>query len=400
MTAPAIPADPVGAFVPHNLDAPIRGSATGPLAGRSFVVKDLYDIAGRKTGNGSPDFYAATAPAAKTAASVQKLLDAGADLVGVTICDEFFYSLTGANAHYGTPANARATGRMPGGSSSGSAAAVAAEMCDFSLGSDTGGSVRVPAAFCGLYGLRPTHGRIDLAGGRAMAPSLDTAGWFTNEAELFRTIGGILLDGNGVAAAPDRLLIAEDAFRHADDAVAAALKAVVGHVTAVLPPVGEVTIAPDGYGEWRETFRIIQGSEVKQTNLPWARAHNARLGPGIRERFDMAEAITEEETAWATDRREHIRAHVRSLVPAGTILCLPTAPVIAPRLDTPAEELEDFRANTMALTCIAGLSGLPQVSLPAANVEGCPVGLSFIAWAGGDEALLDLAVAMTPYCVR
>ncbi len=395
-----IPDDPVGAFVPHNLDAPIAGSGSGPLAGRTFVVKDLYDIAGRKTGNGSPDFYGATAPAEKTAASVQKLLDAGADLVGVTICDEFFYSLTGANAHYGTPANVRAPGRMPGGSSSGSAAAAAAEICDFSLGSDTGGSVRVPAAFCGLYGIRPTHGRVDLAGGRAMAPSLDTAGWFANEAALFRTIGEVLLDDNAATAAPNRLLIAEDAFRHANDAVASALKGVLERARAVLPNRETVTVAPDGYDDWRETFRIVQGSEVKQTNLPWVRAHNATLGPGIRERFAMAEAITDEESAWATNMRAQIREQVRGLVPAGTLLCIPTAPVIAPKTDTPPENLEEFRANTMALTCIAGLSGLPQISLPAADVDGCPVGLSFIAWAGGDEALLDLAVAMAPYCVR
>jgi len=395
-----VPDDPIGAFVPHNLKAPIPGSGAGPLAGRTFVVKDLYDVAGRKTGNGSPDFYSETAPAERTAASIQKLLDAGADLVGVAICDEFFYSLTGANFHYGTPANVRAPGRMPGGSSSGSAAAAAAGMCDFSLGSDTGGSVRVPAAFCGLYGIRPTHGRVDLTGGRAMAPSLDTAGWFTNEATLFRTIGGVLLDENTATAGPDRLLIAEDAFRHANDAVARALKGVLERAKAVLPSPETVTVAPEGYDDWRETFRIVQASEVKQTNLPWVRAHNATLGPGIRERFAMAEAITDEETAWATNMRAQIREQVRALVPAGTLLCIPTAPVIAPKTDTPPEDLEEFRANTMALTCIAGLSGLPQITLPAADVDGCPVGLSFIAWPGGDEALLDLAVAMASFCVR
>lgn len=397
---PAIPEDTINALVPHNLDTPVRGSGAGPLAGRTFIVKDLYDVAGRRTGNGSPDFLAATEPAGQTAASVQKLLDAGADLVGIAICDEFFYSLTGANAHYGTPVNIRAPGRMPGGSSSGSAAAAAAGMSDFTLGSDTGGSVRVPAAFCGLYGIRPTLGRVDLTGGRAMAPSFDTAGWFTNEAALFRDIGGVLLDGASVAAKPVNLLIGEDAFGHADDAVAAALRQVLGAANAVLPPAQAVTIAPDGYDDWRETFRIIQGAEVKQTNLPWVRAHNAQLGPGIKERFAMAEAITDEETAWAEASCAQIRDQLHALVPAGTILCLPSAPVIAPKLDALPQDLEGFRANTMALTCIAGLSGLPQVSLPAANVEGCPVGLSFIAWPGGDEALLDLAVAMAPYCVR
>ena len=131
-------------FVPHDLAAPIVGANTGPLAGLTCAVKDLYDVAGSRTGGGSPDWLAAQKPAAKHAAAVQKLLDAGATIVGKTICDEFFYSVSGANHHYGTPENLRAPGRMPGGSSSGSAAATAAGACDIALGSDTGGSVRLP----------------------------------------------------------------------------------------------------------------------------------------------------------------------------------------------------------------------------------------------------------------
>lgn len=400
MTDPTIPNDPVGCLVPHNITQPIRGAGSGPLAGKTLIIKDLYDVAGRKTGNGNPDFYAATEPATQTAATVQKLLDAGADLVGIAICDEFFYSLTGANAHYGTPQNVRAPGRLPGGSSSGSAAAAAAELCDIALGSDTGGSVRIPASFCGLYGLRPTHGRVDLTGGRAMAPSFDTAGWFTNDAELFKTVGSVALDGQTVAADIDRLLIAEDCFERADPAAADALRAVVDAAAGVLPSGSPVTVAPDGFDTWWDAFRVLQASEVKITNLPWVEEHNADLGPGIKERFAMVAAITPEETAAAQQVRETVRAHLHALVPPGTILCLPTAPVIAPKVDTPPEGLEFFRANTMALTCISGHSGLPQLTVPAANVDGCPIGLSFIAWAGGDEALLDLAVKLAPFCVR
>jgi amidase len=400
MTDPTIPNDPAGCLVPHNIAEPIRGSGNGPLAGKTLIIKDLYDVAGRKTGNGNPDFYAATEPATQTAATVQKLLDAGADLVGIAICDEFFYSLTGANAHYGTPQNLRAPGRLPGGSSSGSAAAMAAEMCDIALGSDTGGSVRIPASFCGLYGLRPTHGRVDLTGGRAMAPSFDTAGWFTNDAALFKTVGPVVLDGQTVSADIERLLIAEDCFERADPAVADALRGVVNAAAGVLPPAKPVTVAPDGFDIWWDAFRVLQASEVKVTNLPWVEEHNANLGPGIKERFAMVAAITPEETAAASQVCESVRAHMLEMVPPGTILCLPTAPVIAPKTDTPPEGLEFFRANTMALTCISGHSGLPQVTVPAANVEGCPIGLSFIGWAGGDEALLDLAVKLAPFCVR
>src|SRR3546814_20178935 len=114
MTEIRMPDDTVGAFVPHTLSEPLRGSGTGPLAGLTFAVKDLYDIAGRKTGNGSHDFLAWTKPASETAPSVRKLLDAGADCVGVTTCDTFFYTLTGAHDHYVTPGDARTTRRMPG----------------------------------------------------------------------------------------------------------------------------------------------------------------------------------------------------------------------------------------------------------------------------------------------
>src|SRR5207344_2125841 len=181
-------------FVPHDLAAPLKGAASGPLAGLSAVVKDMYDIAGERTGCGSPEWLATHPPAARNCPPVQKILDAGATIIGKTVCDEFFYSVSGANAHYGTPVNPRAPDRLPGGSSSGSASATAAGACDFALGSDTGGSVRVPAAFCGIYGIRPTHGRVDLSGAMPMAPSFDVAGWFASGPGVFRRVGEVILD--------------------------------------------------------------------------------------------------------------------------------------------------------------------------------------------------------------
>src|SRR5262245_63475684 len=179
-------------YVPHDIEAPIAGSASGPLAGLTAAVKDHYDVAGRRTGGGSPEWLAAQQPARAHAAAVAKILAAGATVMGKTICDEFFYSGSGINAHYGTPTNVRAPGRIPGGSSSGSAAAVAASACDFALGSDTGGSVRMPASYCGVYGLRPTHGRIDLAGAMAMAPSFDAGGFFAHGPGVMRRVGAVL----------------------------------------------------------------------------------------------------------------------------------------------------------------------------------------------------------------
>lgn len=401
MTDVKIPEDRAGAFMPHNITEPIRGSGQGPLAGKTFAVKDLYHIAGRKVSNGNPDYYDWVEPKTKTSVAVQQLLDAGADIVGITVCDEFFYSLSGDNAHYGAPRNLRAPGRMPGGSSSGSAAAMGAEMCDFSLGSDTGGSVRVPASFCGLYGIRPSHGRVDLSNAHPMAPSFDTAGWFTNDAELFRDIGPVLLDGNATAGTPERMLVLTDTFERATPDVKQALETVLAAAADILPTGEPVAVAgEDTLDIWWDAFRVIQAGEVKQTNVPWVEEHEPKLGPGIRERFAMAAAITAEETNAANAVRERVRKRVLSLAVPGTILCLPTAPVIAPPLDAGSEDLEFFRANTMALTCISGHTGLPQIAIPAANVDGCPIGLSFIGWPGGDEALLDLAVALQSFCIR
>src|SRR5690606_24263239 len=119
------------------------------------------------------------------AAVVDQILGAGGSIIGKTICDEFFYSVSGVNAHYGTPLNPRAPGRIPGGSSCGSASAASAGACDIAIGSDTGGSVRVPASLCGIYGIRTTRGRMDLRGAMAMAPSFDAGGWFAATPGIF-----------------------------------------------------------------------------------------------------------------------------------------------------------------------------------------------------------------------
>lgn len=389
----------IGANVPDDLLQPIKGKASGVLSGLDFMVKDLFAVTGHKTGNGSPDFLAQSTPAQQTAPLIQKLIDNGACLTGITICDEFFYSLSGINAHYGSPVNVRAKERMAGGSSSGSAASVAASLCDFSIGSDTGGSVRVPAAFCGLFGIRPTHNSLDLSGATAMAPSFDTPGWFTRDADLLKIIGEILLPAaaNQKKASPEltqtkqTLHLATDAFAQATDDVRGMLMSVCALVSNNFPVGAPVEINPNSYLEWREAFRIIQAYEVKSTTLKWVKEHKPTLGPGIKERFEMADKITDAEYNSALMHRSSVESRLDEVLSECPILLIPTAPVIAPLVATPANEMEIFRQNTMALTCIAGLTGLPQVTLPVAEVSGCPVGLSMIGKKHSDLAMLELA---------
>jgi amidase len=387
-----------GFFVPHDLKTPLKGAASGPLAGLTAAVKDLYAIAGEKTGAGNPDWLAQAGTATQHAAAIEKLLAAGATIIGKTITDEFFYSVVGMNAHYGTPPNLRAPGRIPGGSSSGSAAAAAASACDFALGSDTGGSVRVPASFCGLYGIRTTHGRIDTSGAMDMAPSFDTVGWFAASAGLFRAVGQVLLDRAGVSASIQNMLVPDDAFAEADQPVAALLRDALKAMAPALPKPQAMNVAPDGFEQWRDAVRIIQAHEIWQVYGRFVQEKNPSFGPGVAQRMQIAAKITKAEADAASEVRTAARAHIRGLVKPGTIMALPTAPCIAPKIDTPQDALESFRVRVMRLTCIAGLASLPQVSVPVGTVSGCPVGLSFIGWAGGDEALLDLAVAVATYC--
>jgi amidase len=387
-----------GFFVPHNLNAPLKGAPAGALAGLTAVVKDMYDIAGERTGGGVPDWLANQKPATENAAAVTKILAAGATILGKAICDEFFYSVAGINAHYGTPANLRAPGRVPGGSSSGSAAATAAGVCDFALGSDTGGSVRIPASFCGLYGIRTTHGRIGTKGCMDMAPSFDTIGWFANGPGVFARVGSVLLDGTGNRSPIQHLLIADDGFAEADEPVVALMRAALDRMKDALPKPEQMRIAPDGLDPWREAVRVIQAYEIWQVYGRFVEDKKPRFGPGVAERMKIASSVTDAQADAARQVRAAARERIRSLITPGTIVTLPTAPSIAPLIETPADKLETHRLQVMRLTCTAGLAGLPQVTVPAGTVAGCPVGLSFIGWAGSDEVLLELAATLSPHC--
>lgn len=385
-------------FVPHDLAAPLKGAASGPLAGLSAVVKDMYDIAGERTGCGSPEWLATHPPAARNCPPVQKILDAGATIIGKTVCDEYFYSVSGANAHYGTPVNARAPGRLPGGSSAGSAAACGTGLCDFALGSDTGGSVRVPASFNGIYGLRPTHERIEHSGVADMAPSFDVPGWFAATPGVFRKVGAVLLDSRRVAAKIDRVVVLEDAFAQAEELVADLLRTLLEFMSDDLPGMAHGRIAPEGFDPWREAFRIVQAYETWQTFGGFITKHRPNIGPGVKERMQFASTVTRVQADASREVVNKARDHIRQVAVPGTVLALPTAPSISPKIEISGAELEEFRTRVMCLTCTSGISGLPQMSIPGATINGCPIGLSFIGWAGGDEALLDLACELSRHC--
>lgn len=385
--------DPYGAFLEDG-EFTLDGEADGPLAGTTFAAKDVFDIAGHLTGNGQPTWRATHPVPEGHAASVANLLNAGATLVGKTVCDEMCYSLAGDNAHYGAPINPAAPDRAVGGSSSGSAAAVAGGLCDFALGTDTGGSVRCPASFAGLYGIRPTHGRVDIAGVAPLARSFDVVGWFARDPALFARIGGVLLGGEPVPLTARRAILAEDGFARLTDLERRATEAATMSMIERLGLSSErITLAPEGLDRWFAAFRHLQALEVWAEHGDWVRANDPAFGPGVRERFDYASTLGEEDRAEHQPIRDVARRRLDTLLEGGdAVIVMPTAPV-SPRRDAPADEIETFRTRTMGLTCPAGLSGCPQVSLPLAGA-GAPLGVSLIGPRGSDEALVGYAARL------
>ncbi|MBO6520850.1 MAG: amidase [Rhodospirillales bacterium] len=380
--------DTVNAFIEQFT---IPGADAGPLKGMTFGAKDLYDVEGRVTGCGSPDWARTHGPAESTAPAVQVLMDAGATLVGKTHTDEIAYSLMGVNAHYGTPVNSAAPDRVPGGSSSGSVAATAAGLVDFALGSDTGGSVRMPASFSGVYGIRTTHGRIGLSGVMPLAPSFDTAGWFARDPATFAAVGeacGIEMPNE---TADTRVLIADDAMSLAGAETRAELQVPIHKLIDAIGAPKHTDIVDTSFGEWRETFRVCQAAEAWAAHADWIKAVHPAFGPGVKERFEMAAAITTDQLSAATTRRSDIRKRLTQTLGDDGILVLPTGPGPAPRLDEDEAGLDGFRMAALELLCIAGLCGLPQINIPAGTVDGGPVGLSVIAGHGKDGLLLKMA---------
>lgn len=385
--------DPAFAFVPYP-PVPVAQAIDGPLAGLSFAAKDLFDVAGYPTGGGNPHVLARSGIKTVTAPVVQALLDAGARFVGKTYTDELAFSMNGINAHFGTPRNGGAPDRIPGGSSSGSASAVSNGLCDFALGTDTGGSVRAPANHCGLYGIRPTHGRISLENCLDLAPSLDTCGFFARDIDTFSRVAAVLLgEDSTVLPARPPLLLAQDAFDLLAPEVLDAHAPLLAKLAGLLGTATSVDIASTPFDALYWTFRTVQGFEAWETDGPIIEKHKLALGPGVRERFQWASQVTRERYDEALAARAQFRDRLASLLD-GKVLVLPTMPDIAPLLTEADAALEDYRNLATKLLLGAGMAGFPQISIPGAQRQGAPLGLSLMGPAGSDRQLIELARAL------
>lgn len=385
--------DNINAFVPGS-DCRVTGRAAGPLNGLTFVAKDLFDVAGYVTGGGNPAWPTGRPVPAKHAWAVQTLLDAGADLIGKTITDEVSMGILGENAFHGTPLNSAAPDCVPGGSSSGTAAAVAAGLADTGLGTDTGGSVRVPASFCGLFGIRPSHGRLPLDGMLPQAPSSDTAGWFARKADTFRRVSEVMLAEDLPDNPLSTLVIATDAFGFAEDATREALQPALEALAGLAENVSHDIMAPPGLSIWGRAQRTLQPAEAWQTFQDWIETRNPPMAFNVARGFIAGSMMAESDKQWAALMRREARARLRHLLPPGTVLAMPTTPFPAPKKNLPLPEQNHVREMLLCLCAHGGLAGLPQISIPAANVAGAPVGLSLVAADGADAWAIRLAMRL------
>ena len=288
--------------------------------------------------------------------------------------------------------NPRAPGRVPGGSSSGSASAVAGELVDFALGSDTGGSVRVPSSFCGLYGLRPSHGRIPLDGMLLQAPSFDTIGWFARDAETFARVGSVILPAGNETPRPQRLVVAEDAWDLAEPGTRQALEPVLEKIGALFASSATVRLSPTSLEEWSGYQQVLQSREAWESARDWIDQVNPTFSFEVSDRYALARSITDEQIVTAQAGRDAVIARINEVFDgADVMVCLPTTVSPAPLLGQRVSERHTLRLRNSALTSIAGNTGRPQISLPLAEADGLPVGLSLLGDRGADERLIELA---------
>ena len=374
-------------LMPHSPKKDISLNEYGLLSNLNFVLKDMCDVKNLKTSCGNPDFFKKCDFANDYAPFLKDLLNEGPVLKGITVCDEFFYSLIGENGHYGTPTNLNAPSCVPGGSSSGSAAALTTDLYDFSIGSDTGGSVRIPASFCGLIGMRPTHNRINTKGVYPMAPSFDTVGWFANNPEIFQKVGNVLLN-NIERSNVDfkQYVVAEDLLELCDAEVQDNFN---NYINVNIPNINKTRLSTNTKAIIADNFRILQGAEVKENIIPWIEKNKPNISPEIRSRIDMASKITDIEVNRALIFRKTLIDEIEKSLPEGTIAVFPTSPFSAPKSGQDDESLGSFRKRLMELTSVAGMTSRPQITIPRLKDKSGPVGISLLGWKYSDEILLN-----------
>jgi Asp-tRNA(Asn)/Glu-tRNA(Gln) amidotransferase A subunit family amidase len=350
-----------------------RGRAAGPLESVILAVKDMIAVQGLPRGGGSRS-QEHSAACEEDAPAVAALLGAGAVLIGLTALHELAFGVTGINGYTGTPHNPAAPGRVPGGSSSGSAVAVATGSADIALGTDTGGSVRIPAALCGVVGYKPPFDAFPTHGVLPLAVSLDHVGVLARSAGLARTVDEVISgrsEASGHASTAPNLAVDPSRLERCEATVATAFARAIDALSAKYRIV-EVELPPSG--EVVEVTGTIMFYEAAQVYGALALDEHSGLGDDVRARLLSGMQITSAEYAAALERRHRLTEEVAVIVRQFDAIVEPTVPMCAP----PIAEAPAVGSELVAHTRLANLTGLPAISLPIPG-PGLPVGLQLTA---------------------
>lgn len=378
-----------------------QGAWEGPLAGLTVAVKDLFAIRGYRIGAGNPTWLRERKREQATAPAVSDLLRGGASLRGIARTDEFAYSIAGANVHYGTPPNGALPGGLPGGSSNGPATAVAMGQADVGLASDTAGSIRVPASYQGLWGLRTTHGIVPRQGMLPLSQTFDTVGWLTRDGETLERVATWVLvtdssaddpeaDLTPAPPLPQRLVVPAEVLACTEDATRDAFQAWLERAAASDQVAGVDVIEIGDLSAYLGVFRTVQSAEAWRNNGAWVQAHPGAVGPDIAARLAAASQVTAEQERAAQVELGRMRQRLRTLT-EHAVLALPTTPGPAPARTVAGSAIESVRAATLRMTSLAAIGGVPALSAPFLTVPSplgpAPVGVCFV---GPVERDLDL----------
>ncbi|MGQ8366736.1 amidase [Glaciecola sp. 1036] len=364
------------------------------LSGLRLAVKDLFHIAGLPTTAGNPDWQKTHTIPTTTSSAVEKLILNGADYVGKTITDEIAYSLNGQNIHYGTPTNPVTPDRLPGGSSSGSATAVSSNQADIGLGTDTGGSIRVPASYNGLFGLRPTINSISMDNMVPLAPGFDTVGWMTKSLSQLSQVANVMFEHQIAQKVDGKIAVAKNLLALAEHQ-SAIQESIEGIANASDVTFSNITIDVEGYNI-SETFRILQGAEIWQQHGEWITQCKPQFAPDIQQRLDWCKSIEPEQIESAKSAQIRFQQKLNELMQNVDCILLPTTPGYSPLLSSSAENLAKYRNHLMNLTAIAGLTGRPQLHIPLSNTE-FPCGFSLLGKVSEDLTLIDIAKSILEF---
>ncbi len=385
--------DSVNAFTQFIENSP--RDCSGPLSSYRFAVKDVFEIKGLRVQAGNPEFYNQANVATETAPAVSLLENAGAELVGKTHTDELGGSLFGLNAHYGTPVNSNTPERVPGGSSSGSAAAVAGSLVDFSLGGDTSGSVRAPASFCGIYGFRPTLGHISAEGVLPISNHLDTVGIFAKSPKL---IGEVLnVYGFRQSQTLNRLRVVPALVDRLDSILAQRFRSKIDLIRPLLNTQLELQIPEESFAHWSKIIRIIAMYDLWQVHKQWILDSTPTFGHIIEERIKAARSLQLADYNWALKQQKEMKQFMEQNIKPGDVVVFPTVHDIPPVLSSTFVQLKEFSLKASYHTCSAALSGFPEISVPLKDMkQKCSLGMSMLATPGSDQSLIQLAAQAQP----